>query len=66
MSRIGEDGRKWLRRQKLCTKICRALLRIYIYIYIYIYVCVCVCVCVCVEIRTLLQASICFKSAVKT
>jgi len=25
--RIGEDERKWLRRPKLCTKICRAVLR---------------------------------------
>ena len=27
MSRIEEDGRKWLRRPKLCTKSCRAVLR---------------------------------------
>ena len=27
MSRIGEDGRKWLRRPKLCTKSRKAVLR---------------------------------------
>ena len=27
MFRIEEDGRKWLGRPKLCTKICRAVLR---------------------------------------
>ena len=27
MSRIEEDGRKWLRWPKLCTKSCRAVLR---------------------------------------
>jgi hypothetical protein len=27
LSRIGEDGRKWMRRPKLCTKSCRAVLR---------------------------------------
>jgi len=26
-SRIGEVGRKWLRRPKLCTKSCRAVIR---------------------------------------
>jgi hypothetical protein len=27
LSRIEEDGRKWLRRPKLCTRSCRAVLR---------------------------------------
>jgi hypothetical protein len=27
LSRIEEDGRKWLRRPKLCTKSCRATIR---------------------------------------
>jgi len=27
LSRIEEDGRKWLRRSKLCPKSCRAVLR---------------------------------------
>ena len=27
LSRIEEDGKKWLRRPKLCTKSCRAVLR---------------------------------------
>ena len=27
MSRIEEDGKKWLRRPKLCTKRCKAVLR---------------------------------------
>jgi len=32
LSRIEEDGRKWLRRPKLCTKSCRAVLRRRIFI----------------------------------
>jgi hypothetical protein len=27
LSRIGEDGRTWLRRPELCTESCRAILR---------------------------------------
>jgi len=27
LSRTEEDGREWLRRSKLCTKSCRAVLR---------------------------------------
>jgi predicted nucleic acid-binding Zn ribbon protein len=27
LSKIEEDGKKWLRRPKFCTKCCRAVLR---------------------------------------